>query len=71
MIESMLPAQPPTTLPTFQEKLEAFFSLFEPTLQLAEQLMKARTNAQEIVLILCARLDAAASCIVREDQPNR
>lgn len=71
MIESMIPAQPPATLPTPQEKLDTFFSLFEPTLQLAEQLMKAKNNAQEIVLLLCARLDAAASCIAREDQPNR
>ncbi|HEX4020013.1 MAG TPA: hypothetical protein VHX63_02620 [Acidobacteriaceae bacterium] len=53
------------------EAVDAFFNLFEPTILLAEKLISARTNAQEIVLLMCARLDALASCTSREDQPNR
>lgn len=56
---------------TLPEKLDRFFSLFEPTITLAENLINARANPQEVVLMLCARLDALASCNAREDQPNR
>ena len=57
--------------PNLAEKLERFFNLFEPTIKLAEDLIAARSNSQEVVLLLCARLDALASCTGREDQSNR
>jgi hypothetical protein len=53
------------------EKVDSFFKLFEPTIQLAERLITENNNAQEVVLLLCARLDALASCIASEDQSNR
>jgi hypothetical protein len=56
---------------TLEPRLDKFFGLFSPTLELAQNLIRARTNPQELVLLLCARLDALASCIAREDQSNR
>ncbi len=53
------------------EKLEMFFSLFRPTIELAENLVAARSNAQEVILLICARLDALASSMASEDQSNR
>ena len=58
-------------LPTFHEKLNLFFTLFDPTLRLAEELLSSHRHAQEVVLLLCARLDALACCIAPADQPNR
>jgi hypothetical protein len=55
----------------FEAKVDGFFSLFEPTIKLAEDMIVRRTNAQEVVLLLCARLDALASCISREESSNR
>jgi len=53
------------------ERLDRFFGLFQPTIELAENLIRSKANAQEIVLLLCARLDALASCLAREDQSSR
>lgn len=53
------------------EKLEVFFSLFRPTIELAENLVAERSNAQEVILLICARLDALATSIASEDQSNR
>jgi len=54
-----------------RERLEVFFSLFRPTLNLAESFIKSKSYAQELVLLICARLDALASCTTPEDQSNR
>lgn len=51
--------------------LRRFLGLFDPTIALAETLTRARTNPQEVILLLCARLDALASSLVREDESNR
>ncbi len=40
-----------------------FFDLFTPSVELIEQLIAARSNAQEIILLACARLDALGSTI--------
>lgn len=71
MIENMAIAVRSAQVQTFREKLDSFFGLFDPTLRLVEQLMSAHTNAQEVVLLLCARLDALASGIAPADQSNR
>lgn len=42
-----------------------------PELKLAEDLLNAKSNAQEVVLLLCARIDALACCISHEHQSNR
>jgi hypothetical protein len=54
----------------FTKGLSEFVELFGPTIELAERLIQARTNAQEVVLLLCARLDALASALVVEGTPN-
>lgn len=51
--------------------LEAFYSLFRPTIELTESLVAARSNPQEVILLLCARLDALASSMASDDQSNR
>jgi hypothetical protein len=61
----------PETQDGLVEALGRFFDLFEPTLKVAADLVNRRANAQEIVLLLCARLDALASAVTAEDQPNR
>lgn len=53
------------------ERLDRFFSLFHPTIQLADSLIRSKANSQEVVLLLCARLDALASCLASEGQTNR
>lgn len=67
-MNSMVPSASPARL---AEKLDTFFNLFQPTIRLAEDLINAKANPQEVVLLLCARLDALASCISREGQSNR
>lgn len=54
-----------------KDELDRYFQLFEPTISLVERLIEKRQNAQEVLLLLCARLDAMASCISRDDQSNR
>lgn len=34
-----------------EEKLEKFFGLFQPTIQLAKNLVDAHSNAQEVILL--------------------
>jgi hypothetical protein len=51
--------------------LDNFFDLFNPSVELAEKLISAKSSPQEIILLMCARLDALACSIVREDEPNR
>jgi hypothetical protein len=67
----MTPKAPPVKSPKLIDALGRFFSLFQPTIGLAEDLIRAKSNPQEVVLLLCARLDALASCTSREDQSNR
>jgi hypothetical protein len=54
-----------------KQALDRFFGLFRPTLDLVAGLVRSKSNVQEIILLLCARLDALASSISRQDQPNR
>ena len=51
--------------------LDEFLNLFRPSIDLAERLIAAKSNPQEIILLMCARLDALASTIASEDQANR
>jgi hypothetical protein len=36
--------------------IDRYFDLFTPTTQLVERLIAARENAQDVLLLLCARL---------------
>jgi len=51
--------------------IDKYFDLFTPTTDLVERLIAARENAQDVLLLLCARLDALASSISSEDRSNR
>jgi hypothetical protein len=51
--------------------LDHFFELFSPTLKLVEHLVASRSNPQEILILLCARLDGLASSSVSEDTSNK
>lgn len=51
--------------------VDRFFDLFKPSIELAERLITAKSSAQEIILLICARLDALACSIVSEDEHNR
>jgi hypothetical protein len=54
-----------------RERIESFFDIFASTLDLAEQLIKSRSHAQEILILLCARLDALASSAASEEIPRK
>jgi hypothetical protein len=55
----------------FEERLDSFFDLFTSTLELAERLIASRSHAQELLILLCSRLDALASSAVAEDSPRK
>lgn len=54
-----------------KDELNRYFDLFDPTIRLVERLIAAKENAQEVLLLLCARLDALASCMSHDGQSNR
>lgn len=53
------------------DEIHRFFDLFDPTMALVERLIAKKENAQEVLLLLCARLDALASCMFNEDKSNK
>jgi hypothetical protein len=53
------------------DEIHRFFDLFDPTIALVERLIAAEENAQEVLLLLSARLDALASSISSEDKSSR
>jgi len=53
-----------------KEGLASFFDSFSPTLELTDELIKSKSHAQEILILLCSRLDALASSVAREDTPR-
>jgi hypothetical protein len=53
-----------------EQALASFFDSFSPTLQLTDELIRSKSHAQEILILLCSRLDALASSAAREDTPR-
>jgi hypothetical protein len=53
------------------DALDEFFDLFEPTIELAKELVSSKARAQEVLTLLCARLDALASSAVGDTVPSR
>jgi len=51
--------------------LGEFFGGFLPTLELAEDLVARKAHAQEVLVLLCSRLDALACSATREDSPRK
>ena len=43
------------------ERLDEYFSIFDPTIELAEELISAKTNPLEVLILVCARIDALAN----------
>jgi len=54
-----------------EERLNSFFDLFASTLELTERLISLRSHAQELLILLCSRLDALASSAAAEDIPRK
>lgn len=52
-----------------EEELVSFFDSFSPTLQLTDELIESKSHAQEVLILLCSRLDALGSSAAREDTP--
>ena len=55
---------------TLQKVLDSFFQQFSSTADLVDGLIDSRKHPQEILLLLCSRLDALASGSVREGEPR-
>lgn len=51
--------------------LERYFGQFSSTFGLVEELIGSRSRPQEILILLCSRLDAVACSSVREDESRR
>ncbi len=54
----------------FDKKLDRYFSIFDSTIQLVRELIKEKRHPQEVLILLCARLDALASDATSEDVSN-
>ena len=50
--------------------LDEYFGIFDSTIQLAKDLIKKKQHPQEILILLCARLDALASDTASGEVPN-
>lgn len=53
-----------------QKVLDTYFRQFSSTAELADRLIDSREHPQEILLLLCGRIDALASGSVREGEPG-
>ncbi len=56
---------------TIDNILDDFFSTFDATLDLTDRLVKKKENPQDIVLLLCARLDALASAVAQSGSSSK
>lgn len=52
------------------EGLNQFFAQYSSTQKLVDHLIKAQSHPQEILILLCSRIDALASGAAREDDPS-
>jgi len=60
--------------PRYEElanRLDTYLETFRPTVTLVEDLIEARRDPQEILILLCARLDALATGSAREDRSRK
>lgn len=48
--------------------LDKFFDQFSSTRELVDELIQSKTHPQEILILLCSRIDALASSAAREDE---
>lgn len=54
-----------------EQRLHTFFDLFDSTLELTEDLIASRSHAQELLILLCSRLDALACSSVAINIPRK
>lgn len=52
------------------EGLDRFFGQYISTQELVERLIRAKSHPQEILILLCSRIDALASGAARDDEPS-
>jgi len=52
-------------------KLDNFFDQFSSTRELVDDLVRSKSHPQEILILLCSRIDALASNSAREDEPRQ
>jgi hypothetical protein len=55
---------------TLKEGLDQFFGQFSSTQELVDGLIQSKSHPQEILILLCSRLDALASGAAGEDEPS-
>lgn len=51
--------------------VDKFFDQYSSTLELAEELIQSKSRSQEVLILLCSRLDALACNSVPEDEPRQ
>lgn len=56
--------------PELISALNRYFDQFSSTRQLVDHLIKAKSHPQEILILLCSRIDALASTAAAEDDPR-
>ncbi len=61
----------PITREQLGKRLDSFFDSFSPTLKLTDELIESKSHAQELLILLCSRLDALASSAPREDVASK
>jgi hypothetical protein len=54
-----------------KSKLDNFFEQFVSTRELVDDLIRSKSRPQEILILLCSRIDALASNSAREDEPRQ
>ncbi len=54
----------------FTEGLSRFFDQYSSTRGLVDSLIRAKSHPQEILILLCSRIDALASSAASEDEPS-
>jgi hypothetical protein len=57
-------------IPILSQALDRYFGQFSSTSQLVERLINAKSHPQEILILLCSRIDALASAAAIEDDPR-
>lgn len=55
---------------SIERRITRAFEVYDPTLKLLSSLVRKRSNAQEVVLLSCARLDSLANLAFSDSQKN-
>jgi hypothetical protein len=61
----------PITRRDLEKRLDSFFGHFSSTLQLTDEFISSRSHPQEVLILLCSRLDALASEAAREGTSSK